>query len=75
MKKLNGMKRGFSSLENKKLNDLKSITGGSGSSYSIKCNLVNSEGCTDTDYYNDDGSYKTRGWLCAGPSPMSTDIN
>lgn len=75
MKKLTGMKRNFSSLENKKLNDLKSITGGSGSSYSIKCNLVNSEGCTDTDYYNDDGSYKTRGWLCVGAAQISNDLN
>ncbi|MCD9618053.1 grasp-with-spasm system A modified peptide [Chryseobacterium gleum] len=28
MKKLNGMKRDFSSLENKKMNDLSKITGG-----------------------------------------------
>ncbi|WP_312392378.1 TIGR04139 family peptide modification target [Chryseobacterium sp.] len=63
MKKLTGMKRNFSSLENKKLTDLKSIVGG-GSSYAIKCNLVNGDGCSDTDYYNDDGSYKSRGWLC-----------
>ncbi|NIF07407.1 TIGR04139 family peptide modification target [Chryseobacterium sp. Tr-659] len=68
MKKLKGMKRNFSSLENKKLNDVRSIVGGNGSSYSIKSNLVNSDGCTDTDYYNDDGSYKTRGWLCIGSS-------
>lgn len=71
MKKLIGMKRGFSSLENKKLSDLKSVAGGSGSSYSIKCNLTNSAGCSDTDYYNDDGTYKSRGWLCVGPASMS----
>jgi putative peptide modification target (TIGR04139 family) len=68
MKKLIGMKKNFSSLENKKLKDLKSIQGGlmagGGTSYAVKCNLVNSEGCTDTDYYNDDRSYKSRGWLC-----------
>ncbi|QBJ88107.1 TIGR04139 family peptide modification target [Chryseobacterium gleum] len=75
MKKLNGMKGSFSSAENKKLKNLKSITGGNGSSYSIKCNLVNSEGATDTDYYNDDGSYKTRGWLYVGPAQISTDLN
>jgi hypothetical protein len=69
------MKRDFSSLENKKLNDLKSISGGSGSSYSIKCNVVNAEGCTDTEYYNDDGSYKPTAWLCAGPAQASNDIN
>jgi putative peptide modification target (TIGR04139 family) len=68
MKKLVGMKKNFSSLENKKLKDLKSIVGGGGSSYAIKCNLVNSAGCSDTDYYNDDGSYKSRGWLCVGES-------
>ncbi|SEH39781.1 putative peptide modification target, TIGR04139 family [Chryseobacterium culicis] len=69
------MKRDFSSLENKKQNDLKSISGGSGSSYSIKCNVLNSEGRTDTDYYNDDGSYKSTGWLFAGPAQASNDIN
>lgn len=69
MKKLKGMKKNFSSLENKKLADLKSIEGGllaGGSSYAIKCNFVNSEGCTDQDLYNDDGSYKKRAWLCVG---------
>lgn len=66
MKKLTGMKRGFS-LENKKLkrNKLKSINGG----YGIKSNLVNSEGCGETDFYsgpNGTGDYQTRGWLCVG---------
>ncbi|WP_347220034.1 TIGR04139 family peptide modification target [Chryseobacterium sp.] len=66
MKKLTGMKRAFSS-ENKKLNrdELKSVNGG----YAIKSNLVNSEGCGETDYYsgpNGTGEYISRGWLCAG---------
>jgi len=75
MKKLTGMKKSFSSLENKKLSDLKSIVGGSGSTYSIKCNLVNGEGCTDQDHYNDDGSYKRRAWLCFDVAELSNDIN
>lgn len=74
MKKLTGMKNNFSSLENKKLSDLKSILGGGASSYSIKCNLVNSDGCTDTDYYNDDGSYKSRGWLCVGIAQFPHEV-
>ncbi|UKB84601.1 TIGR04139 family peptide modification target [Chryseobacterium sp. MEBOG06] len=68
MKKLSGMKKNFSS-ENKKLNreELKSLNGG----YSIKSNLVNSEGCGETDYYsgpNGTGDYKGRAWLCTGPA-------
>lgn len=73
MKKLTVMKKNFSSLENKKLHDLKSIIGAGSSSYAVKCNLFNSEGCTDTDYYNDDRSYKSRGWLCVGEA--SNDLN
>lgn len=69
MKKLNGMKKSFSSLENKKLKDLKSVFGG----YAIKSNLVNEQGCTDTDYYDDNtGEYKKRAWLCIdSPSPTN----
>lgn len=75
MKKLKGMKSDFSSLENKRLKNLKSISGGNGTTYAIKCNLINSEGCTDTDYYNDDGSYKSRGWFCVGELQSSISIN
>ncbi|CAH0173353.1 TIGR04139 family peptide modification target [Chryseobacterium sp. Bi04] len=66
MKKLTGMKN-FSSLENKKLkrNELKSVNGG----YAVKSNLVNSDGCGESDFYsgpNGTGEYISRGWLCAG---------
>lgn len=67
MKKLNGMKEKFSS-ENNKLtkNELKFVMGGR---HAIKSNVVNSEGCTETDYYSEQGPggvYIERGWLCVG---------
>jgi putative peptide modification target (TIGR04139 family) len=66
MKKLTGMKGGFS-LENKKLkrDQLKSVNGG----YGIKSQLTNAEGCGETDFYsgpNGTGTYEGRGWLCVG---------
>lgn len=63
MKKLTGMKKNFSSLENKKLVDLKSVQGGK---KAIRSNVSNAQGCVEFDYYNEDGSYDTRGWLCVG---------
>ena len=53
MKKLSGMKKNISSLENKKLMDLKSINGGlSGDGlYGIKSNVSFGEGCVEYDYY------------------------
>ncbi|SMO87813.1 putative peptide modification target, TIGR04139 family [Chryseobacterium rhizoplanae] len=52
MKKLNGMKGGFSSLENKKLKDLKTIQGGS---YNVQSNVSVGEGCIEYDTYTEPG--------------------
>ena len=57
MKNLTGMKKNFSSLENKKLQDLKTLKGvllaGGSSTMSA---YSNAGGATDTDYYKDDTS-------------------
>ncbi|MDR6460853.1 putative peptide modification target (TIGR04139 family) [Chryseobacterium vietnamense] len=52
MKKLNGMKRDFSSLENKKLKNLKTIQGGT---YNVKSNISVGEGCEEYDTYTGPG--------------------
>jgi putative peptide modification target (TIGR04139 family) len=64
MKKLTGMKKNFSSLENKKLGDLKSIQGGIGGGVSAKSAGSNAFGAnSDIDYYTD----ATPGtWVWAG---------
>lgn len=69
MKKLTGMKKNFSSLENKKLVDLKSIKGGLAQSVAAvdstsmeKSNVYDSVGGGDNDYYSDtDGVWKYEG--------------
>lgn len=53
MKKLNGMKRNFSSLENKKLNDLKTITGGLMDSSAINYVSTNNGDCYDKETWVD----------------------
>ncbi len=62
MKKLSGMKKDFSSLENKKLKSLDSISGGTGKqtneSWSISsCDQWN---CADIDHYFNDGTSSQR---------------
>lgn len=63
MKKLSGIKKNISSLENKKLMDLKSINGGLRAVdglYGIKSNVSFGEGCEEYDYYtgaNGTGTY------------------
>ncbi|AZA86942.1 grasp-with-spasm system A modified peptide [Chryseobacterium shandongense] len=68
MKKLKGMKKSFSSLENRKLINLGTIQGGQ-SNRSAPSNAVGQD-CSDTDYYTDDASgnwqYKARLIAC-GP--------
>lgn len=57
MKKLTGMKKGFSSLENKKLkrDDLKSVNG-SLKSYAIESSsAVTTPGCYETNHYTSNG--------------------
>ncbi|MDV7698419.1 grasp-with-spasm system A modified peptide [Chryseobacterium soli] len=71
MKKLTGMKNNFSSLENKKMKNLQSITGGATSNRNAASGYMSSEGpVTDTDYYTDDVSgvwnYKSRTKLTVG---------
>ncbi|MGR3854475.1 MULTISPECIES: TIGR04139 family peptide modification target [Chryseobacterium] len=53
MKKLNGMKSGFSSLENKKLNDLKVIKGGLMESSAVNYVATNSGDCYDKETWID----------------------
>ncbi|WP_426477330.1 TIGR04139 family peptide modification target [Chryseobacterium sp. CBSDS_008] len=53
MKKLKGMKSNFSSLENKKLNDLKSITGGLMASTAINYVSTNNGDCYDKETWVD----------------------
>lgn len=64
MKKLSGMKKNFSSLENKKLGDLQSIQGGIGGGSASK-ETSNAWGAgSDTDYYSDaSGSWVWMGRL------------
>jgi putative peptide modification target (TIGR04139 family) len=63
MKKLTGMKKNFSSLENKKLGDLKSIQGGIGrGSASSETSHAYGPG-SDVDYYTDGQSGV---WVWAG---------
>ncbi|MCW3162183.1 TIGR04139 family peptide modification target [Chryseobacterium oryctis] len=62
MKKLAGMKRDFSSLENKKLTDLEAIKGGN---YAVQSNVDVGEGCTEFDVYDKPGgTYIRRDTYC-----------
>lgn len=63
MKKLNGMKGGFSSLENKKLNDLKMIKGGLMDSSAINYVPTNSGDCYDKETWVDH-VHKTTLYVC-----------
>lgn len=63
MKKLNGLKKDFSSFENRKLKDLKSVKGGLGSMRASYSNAVG-EGCYDHDFYSDDSG--TGQWTYEG---------
>lgn len=63
MKKLTGMKKSLSSLENKRLKTLNITQGGN---KAIPSNLVNENGSRDTDYYDDNGNWISRGWCCNG---------
>lgn len=70
MKKLQGMKSSFSSLENKKLKNLQVITGGTASSRNAPSGYTTPEGeVSDTDYYSDDvaGEWKYKYRLTIGP--------
>jgi len=64
MKKLQGMKSSFSSLENKKLKNLQAITGGSASNRNSPSHYTTPQGDVhDTDFYTDDvaGEWKYKG--------------
>lgn len=68
MKKLQGMKNGFSSLENKKLKNLQSIHGGDDSartSSQTECG----NNCSDTAYYKD--GVKTMTLTVEGANPTT----
>ncbi|MDE5488265.1 grasp-with-spasm system A modified peptide [Elizabethkingia meningoseptica] len=69
MKKLNGIKNGFSTLENKRLENLKFIAGGE--KVTIKSNIVREDGATEADVYDraPDGTLINgrRSWILAGP--------
>ncbi|PIF44503.1 putative peptide modification target (TIGR04139 family) [Chryseobacterium sp. 52] len=73
MKKLNGMKGNFSSLENKKLKNLHVISGGSASNRNSPSQYTTPEGpVSDTDFYTDDVTtgtwvYKSRITVTVGP--------
>ncbi len=71
MKKLIGMKKNFSSLENKRLQNLKAITGGAASSRNSQSGYIeNGSQVTDIDYYSDETAgtwtYKGRHTLQVG---------
>jgi putative peptide modification target (TIGR04139 family) len=57
MKKLNGMKKNFSSLENKKIkrNDLKLINGSLASHAIESSEAVTPPGCYEADHYTSNG--------------------
>lgn len=67
MKKLIGMKNNFSSLENKRLQNLKAITGGAASSRKAESNAG---GQWDQDYYSDDTAGE---WKWVGRHTLSFD--
>jgi len=63
MKKLIGMKSNFSSLENKKLNDLKKVTGGLMESSAINYVPTNMGDCYDKETWIDH-EHKTTLYIC-----------
>ncbi|PWW19530.1 MULTISPECIES: TIGR04139 family peptide modification target [unclassified Chryseobacterium] len=65
MKKLNGMKRDFSSLENKKLKNLQNIHGGDDTARTSEPSQCGNN-CSDTAYYKD--GVKTMTLTIEGPS-------
>ncbi|MGK6343708.1 TIGR04139 family peptide modification target [Chryseobacterium sp. DT-3] len=68
MKKLQGMKNGFSSLENKKMNNLGTIIGGSETSRTSSQTLCGNN-CSDTEYYKD--GVKTMTLTIEGANPTA----
>ncbi len=71
MKKLIGMKKNFSSLENKKLKDLKSIQGGLMAAGSSRKSPSNAGGQWDQDYYTDNNTAGE--WVYAGRHTLEFD--
>lgn len=66
MKKLNGIKKSLSSLENKKLTDLNSVQGGRRRSIGasvVYSNFLNNEGKQDMDTYDQYGAFAGRIWV------------
>lgn len=66
MKKLQGMKNGFSSLENKELQNLQSIRGG-GDTARTSSQTECGSNCSDTAYYKD--GVKTMTLYIEGANP------
>ncbi|MFS4472124.1 TIGR04139 family peptide modification target [Chryseobacterium sp. T20] len=66
MKKLNGMKRDFSSLENKKLKNLQVIKGGEGTNVRTSEATICGNNCSDTNYFKD--GVKTMTLTVEGPN-------
>jgi putative peptide modification target (TIGR04139 family) len=70
MKKLNGIKKSFSSLENKKLTDLTPVQGGRGPSIGasdVRSNFLNDQGQQDIDAYDQYGNWSFRYWDILSP--------
>lgn len=67
MKKLQGMKSSFSSLENKKLKNLQAITGGGATNDRTSSQTECGSNCSDTAYYKD--GVKTMTLYIDGPNP------
>jgi putative peptide modification target (TIGR04139 family) len=66
MKKLNGIKKSSSSLENKKLTDLTAIQGGRGPSIGasgVYSNFLDAQGRQDMDCYDQYGAFSQRIWV------------
>lgn len=64
MKKLTGIQKSFSSLENKKLTDLTAVQGGRllGAYSTVYSNFLNDQGMRDIDHYGSNGKFLFRGW-------------
>ncbi|MFD2286177.1 TIGR04139 family peptide modification target [Pedobacter petrophilus] len=65
MKKLSGIKKSFSSLENKKLTDLTMVQGGRRPSIGasdVRSNFLNAQGQQDIDAYDQYGNWSFRYW-------------
>ncbi|PQA96812.1 hypothetical protein B0A69_01725 [Chryseobacterium shigense] len=68
MKKLQGMKNGFSSLENKELKNLQAIRGGDDSARTSESTACGNN-CSDTAYYKD--GKKTMTLVVEGANPTA----